>query len=240
MEFYEHPYPLPLVEDRTFSAGTDDDEDEDTVAAAAAMRGSDAAGDPALLSMLKDLRKEMSRKLGLQPWIIFGDPALNDMSILYPCSLEELRGCQGVGEGKARKFGQAFVDLIRKYVEENEIIRPDDFVIKSAPNKSANKVYIIQSIDRRLNLEDIAQARGMDMEDLMSEIEGIVATGTKLNLDYYIEQNIDEDVVEDIYAYFREDAESDSVEEAMNELGADYEEMEIRLVRIKFLCEIAS
>ena len=240
MEFYEHPYPLPLVEDRTFSAGTDDDEDEDTVAAAAAMRGADAAGDPALLSMLKDLRKEMSRKLGLQPWIIFGDPALNDMSILYPCSLEELRGCQGVGEGKARKFGQAFVDLIRKYVEENEIIRPDDFVIKSAPNKSANKVYIIQSIDRRLNLEDIAQARGMDMEDLMSEIEGIVATGTKLNLDYYIEQNIDEDVVEDIYAYFREDAESDSVEEAMNELGADYEEMEIRLVRIKFLCEIAS
>ena len=240
MEFYEHPYPLPLVEDRTFSAGTDDDEDEDTVAAAAAMRGADAAGDPALLSMLKDLRKEMSRKLGLQPWIIFGDPALNDMSILYPCSLEELRGCQGVGEGKARKFGQAFVDLIRKYVEENEIIRPDDFVIKSAPNKSANKVYIIQSIDRRLNLEDIAQARGMDMEDLMSEIEGIVATGTKLNLDYYIEQNIDEDVVEDIYAYFREDAESDSVEEAMDELGADYEEMEIRLVRIKFLCEIAS
>ena len=113
-------------------------------------------------------------------------------------------------------------------------------MIKSAPNKSANKVYIIQSIDRRLNLEDIAQARGMDMEDLMSEIEGIVATGTKLNLDYYIEQNIDEDVVEDIYAYFREDAESDSVEEAMNELGADYEEMEIRLVRIKFLCEIAS
>ena len=240
MEFYEHPYPLPLVEDRTFSAGTDDDEDEETVAAAAAMRGSDAAGDPALLSMLKDLRKEMSRKLGLQPWIIFGDPALNDMSILYPCSLEELRGCQGVGEGKARKFGQAFVDLIRKYVEENEIIRPDDFVIKSAPSKSVNKVYIIQSIDRRLNLEDIAQARGMDMEELMSEIEGIVATGTKLNLDYYIEQNIDEDVVEDIYAYFREDAESDSVEEAMDELGADYEEMEIRLVRIKFLCEIAS
>ena len=240
MEFYEHPYPLPLVEDRTFSAGTDDDEDEETVAAAAAMRGSDAAGDPALLSMLKDLRKEMSRKLGLQPWIIFGDPALNDMSILYPCSLEELRGCQGVGEGKARKFGQAFVDLIRKFVEENEIIRPDDFVIKSAPSKSVNKVYIIQSIDRRLNLEDIAQARGMDMEELMSEIEGIVATGTKLNLDYYIEQNIDEDVVEDIYAYFREDAESDSVEEAMDELGADYEEMEIRLVRIKFLCEIAS
>ncbi len=239
-DFYEHPYPLPLVEDRSFSDGTDDEDDEETAAAAAAMRGSDGAGDPVLLSMLKDLRKEMSRKLRLQPWIIFGDPALNDMSILYPCTLEELRGCQGVGEGKARKFGQEFVDLIRKYVEENEIIRPDDFVIKSAPTKSANKVYIIQSIDRRLSLEDIAQARGLDMDELMSEIEGIVATGTKLNLDYYIEQNIDEDVVEDIYAYFREDAESDSVADAMAELGADYEEMEIRLVRIKFLCEIAS
>jgi ATP-dependent DNA helicase RecQ len=209
-------------------------------AAAAALKGNDAAGDPVLLSMLKDLRKEMSRKLRLQPWIIFGDPALNDMSILYPCSLEELRNCQGVGEGKARKFGQPFVDLICKYVEENEIERPDDFVIKSAPSKSANKVYIIQSIDRQLNLEDIAQARGLDMEELMSEIEGIVATGTKLNLDYYISQNVDDDVVEDIYEYFREDAESDSVAEAMEELGSDYEEMEIRLVRIKFLCEIAS
>ena len=240
LDFYEHPYPLPLVEDRTFSDGTDDEDDEETSAAAAAMKGGDAAGDPVLLSMLKDLRKDLSRKLRLQPWIIFGDPALNDMSILYPCTLEELRNCQGVGEGKARKFGQEFVDLIRKYVEENEIERPDDFVIKSAPTKSANKVYIIQSIDRRLNLEDIAQARGMDLEDLMSEIEGIVATGTKLNLDYYIRQNIDDDVVDDIYDYFREDAESDSVEDAIRELGPDYEEMEIRLVRIKFLCEIAS
>ena len=204
------------------------------------MRGGDSAGDPVLLAMLKDLRKEMSRKLRLQPWIIFGDPALNDMSILYPCSLEELRNCPGVGVGKARKFGPAFVELINKYVEENEIERPDDFVIKSAPSKSANKVYIIQSIDRRLNLEDIAQARGMEMDELMSEIEGIVATGTKLNLDYYISQNVDDDVVEEIYDYFREDAESDSVADAMEELGPDYEEMEIRLVRIKFLCEIAS
>ena len=239
-DFYAHPYPLPLVEDRTFSDGTDEDDDEETAAAAAAMKGSDAAGDPVLLSMLKDLRKEISRKLRLQPWIIFGDPALNDMSILYPCTLEELRNCQGVGEGKAKKYGAEFVELIRKYVEENEIDRPDDFVIKSAPSKSANKVYIIQSIDRRLNLEDIAQARGLDMDELMSEIEGIVATGTKLNLDYYIEQNVDEDVVDDIYAYFCEDAESDSVAEAMEKLGPDYEEMEIRLVRIKFLCEIAS
>ena len=239
-DFYEHPYPLPLVEDRTFSDGMDDEDDEETAAAAAAMKGGDASGDPVLLSMLKDLRKEISRKLRLQPWIIFGDPALNDMSILYPCTLEELRSCQGVGEGKAKKYGTEFVELISKYVEENEIERPDDFVIKSAPSKSANKVYIIQSIDRRLSLEDIAQARGMDMDELMSEIEGIVATGTKLNLDYYIEQNVDEDVVDDIYAYFCDDAESDSVAEAMEKLGPDYEEMEIRLVRIKFLCEIAS
>ena len=238
--FYEKSYPLPLVEDRTFSGGSDDEDDEEAAAAAAAMRGGDAAGDPVLLSMLKDLRKEMSRKLRLQPWIIFGDPALNDMSILYPCTLEELRNCQGVGEGKARKFGPAFVDLICKYVEENEIERPDDFVIKSAPSRSANKVYIIQSIDRQLNLEDIAQARGMEMDELMSEIEGIVATGTKLNLDYYISQNVDDDVVEEIYEYFREEAASDSVADAMEELGPDYEEMEIRLVRIKFLCEIAS
>ena len=240
LAFDAQPYPLPLVEDRTFSNGTEDDDDDEALAASAAMRSGEAAGDPVLLSMLKDLRKDLSRRLRLQPWIIFGDPALNDMSILYPCTLEELRNCQGVGEGKARKFGQEFVELISKYVEENEIERPDDFVIKSAPTKSANKVFIIQSIDRRLNLEDIAQARGLEMDELMTEIEAIVSTGTKLNLDYYLYQNVDEDVVEEIYDYFREEAESDSVADAIQALGPDYEEMEIRLVRIKFLCEIAS
>ena len=240
LAFDAQPCPLPLVEDRTFSNGTEDDDDDEALAASAAMRSGEAAGDPVLLSMLKDLRKDLSRRLRLQPWIIFGDPALNDMSILYPCTLEELRNCQGVGEGKARKFGQEFVELISKYVEENEIERPDDFVIKSAPTKSANKVFIIQSIDRRLNLEDIAQARGLEMDELMTEIEAIVSTGTKLNLDYYLYQNVDEDVVEEIYDYFREEAESDSVADAIQALGPDYEEMEIRLVRIKFLCEIAS
>ena len=238
LAFDAQPYPLPLVEDRTFSNGTEDDDDDEALAASAAMRSGEAAGDPVLLSMLKDLRKDLSRRLRLQPWIIFGDPALNDMSILYPCTLEELRNCQGVGEGKARKFGQEFVELISKYVEENEIERPDDFVIKSAPTKSANKVFIIHSIDRRL--EDIAQARGLEMDELMTEIEAIVSTGTKLNLDYYLYQNVDEDVVEEIYDYFREEAESDSVADAIQALGPDYEEMEIRLVRIKFLCEIAS
>ena len=237
--FMTDPFPLRLVEDRKFSAGGVDDDEEDE-AVSAALKGGSASGDPVLLSMLKDLRKSLARKLGLQPWILFGDPSLDDMAILYPVTIEELRNCQGIGEGKARKFGREFVELIAKYVEENEITRPDDFVIKSAPSKSANKVYIIQSIDRRLSLEDIAQARGMEMDELMSEIEGIVATGTKLNLDYYIENELDEDVVEEIYDYFKEEAQSDSLEDAIKELGSDYEEIEVRLVRIKFLCEVAS
>ena len=238
--FFKNPVELKLVEDRKFSdGGSDDDEDEEAAGLAAAMKAG-GGGDPVLLSMLKDLRKDVSRKRRLQPWIIFGDPALEDMSILYPVTVEELKNCQGVGEGKARKFGSEFVELIRKYVEENEITRPDDFILKSAPNKSANKIYIIQSIDRRMQLEDIADARGLDMHELMAEIEAIVATGTKLNLDYYISTNLDEDIVSEIFDFFRNEATSDSVEEAMKALGDDYDEMEVRLVRIKFLCEIAS
>lgn len=239
-QFLQDPFELKLVEDRTFSDGPDDDDDEESAAAAAAVKSGGGGGDPVLLSILKDVRHDMARHLGLQPWIIFSDPSLEDMSILYPITLEELKNCQGVGEGKARKFGKEFVDIIRTYVEENDIIRPDDFVVKSAPNKSANKVYIIQSIDRRMSLEDIASARGLDMEELMTEIEAIVSTGTKLNLNYYIRQNLDEEVVDEIVGYFRDDARSDSLADAINDLGADYEEMEIRLVRIKFLCEIAS
>ena len=239
-EFYRNPQHLELVEDRVFSGGTDDEEDEEAAAASAAMRSGGGGGDPVLLSMLKDLRKDMSRRLKLQPWIIFGDPSLEDMSIQYPIRFEELKNCQGVGEGKARKFGKEFLELIAKYVEENDITRPDDFVVKSAPNKSGGKIYIIQSIDRRMSLEDIAEARGMDMDELMTEIEAIVSSGLKLNLNYFIEQNIDEDVVEEIYDYFKDEAQSDSIADAIKELGADYDEMEIRLVRIKFLCEIAS
>ena len=239
-EFYRNPQRLELVEDRVFSGGADEEEDEEAAAASAAMRSGGGGGDPVLLSMLKDLRKDMSRRLKLQPWIIFGDPSLEDMSIQYPIRFEELKNCQGVGEGKARKFGKEFLDLIAKYVEENDITRPDDFVVKSAPNKSGGKIYIIQCIDRRMSLEDIAEARGMDMDELMTEIEAIVSSGLKLNLNYFIEQNIDEDVVEEIYDYFKDEAQSDSIADAIKELGADYDEMEIRLVRIKFLCEIAS
>ena len=240
-EFLAHPHELMMVEDRVFTGGdaSDDEDDEEALAANAAMR-SGGAGDPVLLAMLKDLRRDVASKRHLQPWIIFGDPALDDMSILYPITIEELKGCQGVGEGKARKFGAEFVDLIRKYVEENEISRPDDFIVKSAPSKSANKIFIIQSIDKCMSLEDIAAARGLDMDELMTEIEAIVSTGTSLNLNYYIRENLDEDIVEEIYDYFKEEASSDSVADAVAALGDDYDEMEIRLVRIKFLCEIAS
>ena len=237
LEFYEKPYTLMLTEDREFSEGEDDDDDPAT--AAAAVRGG-GGGDTQLLAMLKDLRRDVARKKGLQPWVVFGDPSLEDMSIMYPMTYDELKNCQGVGEGKARKFGKEFIELIAKYVEENEIVRPDDFVMKSIVNKSVNKVFIIQSVDRKLPLEDIADAKGMDMEELLDEIEAIVFSGTKLNLDYYIEQTLDEDIVDEIYDYFHDEAESDSLEAAMEDLGSDYDELEVRLVRIKFLCEVAN
>ena len=237
VEFFANPYELILTEDREFAEGEDDD--DDLAASAAAARGG-GGGDDRLLAMLKDLRRDVARKLNLQPWVIFGDPSLEDMSIMYPITIDELKNCQGVGEGKARKFGREFLKLIEKYVEENDIIRPDDFVMKSIVNKSVNKVFIIQSVDRKLPLEDIADAKGMDMEELLDEIEAIVYSGTKLNLDYYIEQTLDEDIVDDIYDYFHDDAESDSLAAAMEELGSDYDEQEVRLVRIKFLCEVAN
>ena len=233
--FFEKPYELMLTEDREFAEGEDDDEDT----AAAAARGG-GGGDPALLAMLKDLRRDVARKKGLQPWVIFGDPSLEDMSIMYPISYDELKNCQGVGEGKAKKFGKPFIELIAKYVEENEIIRPDDFVMKSIVNKSVNKVYIIQSIDRRIPLEDIADTRKMEMEELLDEIEAIVYSGTTLNLDYYLEQTLDEDVIEEIYDYLHDEAESDDLSVIMEDLRDDFDEFEVRLVRIKFLCEVAN
>ena len=227
IDFYDHPYPLMLTGERDFVEGEDDDDDVPSGA-----KGG-GGGDPALLSMLKDLRHDMAHRLKLQPWVIFSDASLEDMSIMYPVTEEELKNCQGVGEGKAKKFGAEFLKLIGRYVEENEITRPDDFV-------SANKVFIIQSVDRKHSLDDIADARGMEMDELIDELEAIVYSGTKLNLDYYITQNIDDDTVSDIYDYFMEEAESDSIEDAMKELGSGYEEFEVRLVRLKFLCEVAN
>ena len=240
-QFLENPWQLDLVEDRHFSStggSEDDDDDEATGANLAAMRG--GGGDAQLLALLKELRKDMAHKLNLQPWIIFGDPSLDDMSIIYPITLDELRNCQGVGEGKAKKFGKEFVKLIAKYVEENEIIRPDDFVVKTTASKSDKKVKIISQIDRRLPFEDIALSLDLSMDELMDEVETIVSSGTKLNLNYYINQEVDMDVIEELMDYFRYDAASDSVEDALNELGNDYSDQEIRLVRLKFLCEVAS
>lgn len=232
-----NPTPLMLTEDRTFAEGEDDDDD----AAAVAARSGGGGGDETLLTMLKDLRRDLSRRLKLQPWVIFSDAALEDMSIMYPVSLDELQRCQGVGEGKARKYGKEFASLISKYVEENEIERPYDLsVMKTVRHNSDNRITIIQNIDRRMALEDIAEALGLEFDELLTEIESIVRFGFKLNLNYYIEQNVDDDVVDEIYEYFRDEAESDSIEDALKELGADYEENEIRLVRLKFLCEVAN
>ncbi len=234
--FYAEPYELMLTEDREFAEG-EDEEDDDSQGAAAARGG--GGGDAVLLSMLKDLRRSMSKRLNLQQWIIFSDASLEDMSIMYPVTYDELKNCSGVGEGKAQKYGREFLELIYKYVTENEIERPDDFVVKSVV-KESDKIFIIQSIDRKHSLDEIAKSKGMEMDELLSKIETIVYAGTKLNIDYYIDEILDADAVEEIFDYFKNDAESDSLEEAMEEFGSFYDETEVRLIRIKFLCEVAN
>ncbi len=236
LKFLEHPYELMLAGDRSFSEGTDDDDDDD----APVMAKGGSGGDPVLLAMLKDLRKSEGHKQHLQPWIIFSDASLEDMSIMYPKTLDELVKCQGVGEGKARKYGKPFLELISRYIEDNDISRPDDFVVKSMPNKSSDKIFIIQSVDRRMDLEDIADARNMDMNDLLTAMENIVEAGTKLNLNYYIDANVDQDVADAIFEWFKDEAESDSLKDAISALEPDFEEFEIRLVRMKFLSDIAN
>ena len=238
MKFYKTPYTIMLTEDRTFVDGEDDD-DSDALISPKHVPAS-GGGDPVLLAMLKDVRKSVSRKTNLPSWIVFSDQSLEDMSIMYPITLDELKKCQGVGEGKARKFGREFVSLIAKYVEENDIMRPDDFVVRTAANKSAVKVFIIQSIDRKIPFEDIARAKDMEMSELIDELESIVNSGTRINIDYYIRQNLDEDKMDEIYEYFKEEAQSDSVSDALKELGPDFEEEEVRLVRIKFISELGN
>ena len=235
-DFLSSSTPLMLVEEKAYSAS--DDDDDDVGAPAAVREAGGGGGDPVLLAMLKDLRRDMAKKLKLQPWVIFSDPSLEDMSIMYPISQDDLKKCQGVGEGKALKFGGEFIRLISKYVEENEIERPDDFVLKSVPAKSSHKVSIIQFIDRQKALEDIADSLGMEMDQLLSEIESIIYSGTSLSLDYYIESELDPDVVDEIYEYFDNEAESDSLREAREKLGENsYSDMELRLVRLKYLCD---
>lgn len=237
LAFAAAPTELMLAADRSFSEGNADDDDDDDAPVPAKGAG---GGDMQLLSMLKDLRRDEGKKLHLQPWIIFSDSSLEDMSIMYPETFDELIKCQGVGEGKAKKYGKPFLELITRYVEDNEISRPDDFLVRSMPNKSSDKIFIIQSVDRRMALEDIAEARNMEMSDLLSAMEGIVESGTKLNLDYYIDNNLDADVADELYEWFRTEAESDSLDDAIDALAGDYEEMEIRLVRMKFLSEVAN
>lgn len=237
LAFAAAPTELMLAADRSFSEGNADDDDDDDAPVPAKGAG---GGDMQLLSMLKDLRRDEGKRLHLQPWIIFSDSSLEDMSIMYPETFDELIKCQGVGEGKAKKYGKPFLELITRYVEDNEISRPDDFLVRSMPNKSSDKIFIIQSVDRRMALEDIAEARNMEMSDLLSAMEGIVESGTKLNLDYYIDNNLDADVADELYEWFRTEAESDSLENAIDALAGDYEEMEIRLVRMKFLSEVAN
>ena len=236
MEFLANPQPVMFTEDRVF-ANTDDDDDVPVIGNSKNQGG---AGDPALLAMLKDVRHSLSKKLKLPAFVIFGDPSLEDMSTMYPITIEELKNCQGVGEGKARKFGKEFIALIAKYVEENEIDRPTDLVVKSVANKSLNKVYIIQSVDKKIPLDEIADAKNLELEQVYDELEAIVGAGTKINIDYYIRMIIDEDKVDDIYEYFKEEATSDSVNEAMKALGPDYTEEEVRLIRIKFLSELGN
>lgn len=237
LAFAAAPTELMLAADRSFSEGNADDDDDDDAPVPAKGAG---GGDMQLLSMLKDLRRDEGKRLHLQPWIIFSDSSLEDMSIMYPETFDELIKCQGVGEGKAKKYGKPFLELITRYVEDNEISRPDDFLVRSMPNKSSDKIFIIQSVDRRMALEDIAEARNMEMSDLLSAMEGIVESGTKLNLDYYIDNNLDADVADELYEWFRTEAESDSLEDSIDALAGDYEEMEIRLVRMKFLSEVAN
>ena len=196
--------------------------------------------DPVLLFMLKDLRRKVAKSKNLPPFVIFQDPSLEDMALQYPINIEELTNINGVGSGKANRFGNEFIELISNYVEDNNIDRPVDLVVKSIVNKSGLKVYIIQSTDRKLALDDIASAKGLDMSKLISEIENIVYSGTKVDLDYYLNDLLDKEQQNEIFDYFKEDAETDSIEEAMKEFETDYEEDELRLMRIKFLSELAN
>ncbi len=229
-EFIAAPRPVYITLDHDY-----DEEEKETDAVAPTGKG--GAADEELFSMLKDLRKKVARQHDLPPFVIFQDPSLEDMAIQYPITIEEMQNISGVGVSKARKFGEEFIRLIRAYVEEKEIVRPQDMIVKSVGNKSGNKIFIIQAIDRKMDFEDIARAKDLDFDELLTEIEGIVNSGTKLDISYYIEQVIDEDKSNDIYLYFKEDAQSDSLDEAIEELGGDYTEEEIRLVRIKFMCE---
>jgi len=229
-EFFKNPTSFMIVEDKDF----DEEEDEAPIHG-----GASCAVDPALYSMLKDLRKKMSKKLGVPPYVIFQDPSLEAMATIYPITMDELQNIPGVGAGKAKRYGKEFCELIRQHCEENEIERPEDMRVRTVANKSKQKVSIIQAIDRQVALDDIAVSKGMEFGELLDEVESIVYSGTKLNIDYFLNDLMDDDHMQDIYDYFKE-SETDRLEDAVEELGDDYTEDEIRLVRIKFISDMAN
>lgn len=227
-DFLENPKSFKIVEDKDF-------EEEETV-----MRGGGTfAVDPELYAMLKNLRKKIAKQLELPPYVIFQDPSLEAMATTYPIKIEELQNITGVGAGKAKRYGEEFCALIKRHCEENEIVRPDDFRVRTVVNKSKIKVSIIQAIDRKIALDDLAISKGVEFDELLDEIEAIVYSGTKLNIDYFLDEIMDEENLDEIYSYFK-NSDTDSLDVAMNELGADYSEEEVRLVRVKFISEMAN
>ena len=229
-DFMNKPISFKITEDNEF------DEEEEEVQIKG---GASCAVDPVLYSMMKDLRKKLSKRLDVPPFVIFQDPSLEAMATTYPITIEELQNIPGVGAGKAKRYGKEFVELIKRHVEENEIERPEDLRVRTVANKSKLKVSIIQRIDRKVALDEIALTNGLEFGELLDEIEAIVYSGTRINIDYFVNDVMDEDHVEDIYAYFKE-SETDDLESAIEELGSDYTEEEIRLIRIKFLSEMAN
>lgn len=231
LDFIKNPTSFMMSEDHEYN----ETEDEAIVTAAK----SSGTADEALMLMLRDLRKKVAKKLSVPPFVVFQDPSLEDMALKYPVSLEEMSNIHGVGEGKAKKYGKEFVDLIKRYVAENDVIRPDDLVVKSTGANSVNKLYIIQNIDRKLSLDDIAKAKGLTMDALIKEMEQIVYSGTKLNIKYWIDEMLDDDQQEEIYEYFME-SDTDKIEDALKEFDGEYDINELRLMRIKFISEVAN
>jgi ATP-dependent DNA helicase RecQ len=231
LAYIKNPSSFMMSEDHEYN----ETEDEAIVTAAK----STGTADEALMRMLRDLRKKVAKTLGVPPFVVFQDPSLEDMALKYPISLDELMNTHGVGEGKAKKYGAEFVTLIARYVEDNDIIRPDDLVVKSTGANSTNKLYIIQNIDRKLSLDDIASAKGMNMDTLIKEMEQIVFSGTKLNINYWIDDLLDEEQQEEIHDYFME-SETDSIEDALKEFDGEYDLDELRFMRIKFISEVAN
>jgi ATP-dependent DNA helicase RecQ len=231
-DFIINPYSLKFVLNEPIETGTDDDDDD--------VKQGSGALDTHLLQLLKDLRKKIAKQKNVPPFVVFQDPSLEEMCTHYPITTEEIKQISGVGSGKAMKFGTPFIELIKKYVEDNDIERPIDLIIKTQANKSQMKVSIIQNIDRQIGLEDIADSKGITYEEILKEVESIVNSGTKLNLNYFIDEVIDDDRQDEVYDYFRA-AESDSIDEALNELGeTDYTREEIQLMRIKFMSELGN